>query len=322
MQTLAASLFLISFFCAIYESVGHKIVPNGTIYLGESTTLYITIPNIKRPVVWQSLNYKYECDRTCADGDDYKVTLVGNTSSLWIRNVSWKFSTWVFSDDNLQFAKIDLDINVKPEIEIKHTNCEYTVKALCSLPVTHIECRYGKEHLNFVDTVTSNCPDGQTLSNVDKLRFSKLSGNVTCTFTLDKIFREDRTLQVECDSTPWICSITFVLVCVAVLFVMITIAVIIWCIKIRNGEDSALRSCIPAIGLLSVSILLFIVMIVVVIMKCLTGKESLFSSRIPAIVLLVSLFLSLIMAGYCLFKKIRYLKLQNDGNEKEILIWT
>eukprot|EP00106_Octopus_bimaculoides_P002347 XP_014769789.1 PREDICTED: uncharacterized protein LOC106868859 isoform X1 [Octopus bimaculoides] len=303
------------------ESIGHDIVPNGTIYLGESVTLYITVPNMKRPVVWKSLNYKYECDRTCADGVDYKVTQTGNISTLWIRNVSWKFSTWIFYDDNLHYAQINLDINVKPKIEIKQTSCEYKVMALCSLPPTHIECLYDKKHLKFTDTVKSNCSDGKTISNVGTLKFSKFSGNVNCSFTLAKIFSEYRMLQIECEGPdPWICPTTIVLLCVSVLFIIMTIAVIIWCQKNGNGEDSVPRICLTAIVLLSVSVLLFILMIIVIIFKCIKGKESLSGSQTPAIVLLVTVLISLIIAGFCLLKNIIHLKIQKTGNEKKRLI--
>ncbi|XP_036369928.1 uncharacterized protein LOC115225115 isoform X8 [Octopus sinensis] len=88
----------------------YKITQSGIAVLNGCLTLSITIPNMKRPVVWKCDNYKYECDRTCADGPDYKVTQDGNTSTLWIKKVTKECSTWKFDDDNLNAADIDLKI--------------------------------------------------------------------------------------------------------------------------------------------------------------------------------------------------------------------
>ncbi|XP_036369924.1 uncharacterized protein LOC115225115 isoform X4 [Octopus sinensis] len=88
----------------------YKITQSGPAVLNGNLTLSITIPNMKRPVVWKCHNYKYECDRTCADGHDYKVTHLGDTSTLWIKKVTKKCSTWKFEDDNLNIGRINLKI--------------------------------------------------------------------------------------------------------------------------------------------------------------------------------------------------------------------
>ncbi|XP_029651922.1 uncharacterized protein LOC115225116 isoform X6 [Octopus sinensis] len=94
----------------------YKITQSGIAVLNRNLTLSITIPNMKRPVVWKCQNYKYECDKTCADGPDYKVTQDGDTSKLWIKKVTEKCSTWKFDDDNLNIGRIDLEIkNPKPK---------------------------------------------------------------------------------------------------------------------------------------------------------------------------------------------------------------
>ncbi|XP_052833958.1 uncharacterized protein LOC106883299 isoform X2 [Octopus bimaculoides] len=89
----------------------YKITQSGNVVLNGNVTLMITIPNMRRPVVWRCHNYKYECDRTCANGTNYKVTQSGNHSTLWIRNVTKECLTWRFDDDNLQGGTIHLKIN-------------------------------------------------------------------------------------------------------------------------------------------------------------------------------------------------------------------
>ncbi|CAI9744057.1 Hypothetical predicted protein [Octopus vulgaris] len=84
---------------------------NKNVVLGGSATLSIYIPNMKRPVVWKCENYKYECDRTCANGTEYKVTHNGNYSVLWIRKVTKECLTWMFVDDNINFGIIHLKID-------------------------------------------------------------------------------------------------------------------------------------------------------------------------------------------------------------------
>ncbi|XP_036354967.1 uncharacterized protein LOC115229017 isoform X2 [Octopus sinensis] len=89
----------------------YNITQSENVVLGRSAKLSIYIPNMKRPVVWKCGNYKYECDRTCANGHDYKVTHNGNHSVLWIRKVTKKCLTWMFVDDNINVGKIHLKIN-------------------------------------------------------------------------------------------------------------------------------------------------------------------------------------------------------------------
>ncbi|XP_014774040.2 uncharacterized protein LOC106871836 [Octopus bimaculoides] len=64
-----------------------------------------------RPVVWRCENYKYECEWTCANGRDYKVTQSGDTSTLWIRRVTERCLHWKFEDDNLNIGFIKLQLN-------------------------------------------------------------------------------------------------------------------------------------------------------------------------------------------------------------------
>ncbi|CAI9743612.1 XP_036369921.1uncharacterized protein LOC115225115 isoform X2 [Octopus vulgaris] len=111
-------LFCLLFAAFVYLSRAQKynITQSGPAVLNRNLTLSITIPDMKRPVVWKCQNYKYECDRTCADGRDYKVTHLGDTSTLWIKKVTEKCSTWRFDDYNLKAADIYLEIkNPKPE---------------------------------------------------------------------------------------------------------------------------------------------------------------------------------------------------------------
>ncbi|CAI9743624.1 Hypothetical predicted protein [Octopus vulgaris] len=111
-------------FCCLFVTFDHlsraqkyNITQSGPAVLNRNLTLSITIPDMKRPVVWKCHNYKYECDRTCANGTDYKVIHSGDTSKLWIRKVTNKCSTWKFEDDNLNIGRIDLEIkNPKPEL--------------------------------------------------------------------------------------------------------------------------------------------------------------------------------------------------------------
>ncbi|XP_036355629.1 uncharacterized protein LOC115230624 [Octopus sinensis] len=104
-------------FCYLFVTFDHlsraqkyNITQSGIAVLNGCLTLTITIPDMKRPVVWKCRNYKYECDKTCADGPDYKVTQDGDTSTLWIKKVTEKCLTWRFDDDNLNAADIDLKI--------------------------------------------------------------------------------------------------------------------------------------------------------------------------------------------------------------------
>ncbi|XP_036355633.1 uncharacterized protein LOC115230628 isoform X2 [Octopus sinensis] len=79
--------------------------------LNVSATLLIEIPNMKRPTVWKYNNYKYECDTTCANSPEYKVTQDGDISTFWIRNVIKERLTWKFEDDNLESSQFDLKMH-------------------------------------------------------------------------------------------------------------------------------------------------------------------------------------------------------------------
>ncbi|XP_029651898.1 uncharacterized protein LOC115225109 isoform X2 [Octopus sinensis] len=102
--------FCLSALFCLASAASYEIKQSGTAVLNGNVTLSITISDMERPVVWKCDNYKYECDRTCADGTDYKVTHSGDTSKLWIRKVTEKCLTWKFEDENLNVGKIDLDI--------------------------------------------------------------------------------------------------------------------------------------------------------------------------------------------------------------------
>ncbi|XP_036367318.1 uncharacterized protein LOC115232395 isoform X2 [Octopus sinensis] len=129
------------------------------------------------------------------DSSYYKVTQYNDTSTLWIANVTWENSKWFVEDDNLEFGKIDLDINVRPKIETKSTSTEHIVMAKCSHPRTTIRCYYGQERLSFTHESVSKCPDGRTFSTIGILRYPRLCGDLTCWFTIGKIFMEDRLLK-------------------------------------------------------------------------------------------------------------------------------
>ncbi|XP_014779945.1 uncharacterized protein LOC106876057 isoform X2 [Octopus bimaculoides] len=185
----------------ISRSNSYEIIPDGTAWLGENITLRISdIPNMKRPVVWQSKNYKYECDRTCANGD-HIVTQDGNVSTLTIKNISWEFSKWSFMDDNIRGALLELDIKVKPKIRINVIKeCVYNVTAQCSLPVTLIQCFIGK---NPAATQRNKCSDKKTITNSARLNLGpSVSGQVKCIFTIDDIFEEKQFFNFTCDATP------------------------------------------------------------------------------------------------------------------------
>ncbi|CAI9743580.1 Hypothetical predicted protein [Octopus vulgaris] len=89
----------------------YEITQNNNGTLNVSVTLLIEIPNIKRPTVWKFNNYKYECDTTCANSPEYKVTQDGDISTFWIRNVIKERLTWKFEDDNLESSQFDLKIH-------------------------------------------------------------------------------------------------------------------------------------------------------------------------------------------------------------------
>ncbi|CAI9722445.1 Hypothetical predicted protein [Octopus vulgaris] len=188
----------------ISRSNSFEIIPNGTAWLGESIALSTSeIPDMKRPIVWRSKNYKYECDRTCASGE-YTVTQDGNTSTLIIKSISWEFSKWSFTDDNLNGAKLELDIKVKPKLEIKVIrNCIYNVTAQCSLPATRIECYIRKIPTEFIAIQRNTCPDGKTVTNDVILNVSSsATGKVECIFTMKDLFKEKRFIDFQCAASP------------------------------------------------------------------------------------------------------------------------
>ncbi|CAI9718808.1 Hypothetical predicted protein [Octopus vulgaris] len=51
------------------------------------------------------------------------------------------------------------------------------------------------ERLSFTHESVSKCPDGRTFSTIGILRYPRLCGDVTCSFTIGKIFMEDRLLK-------------------------------------------------------------------------------------------------------------------------------
>ncbi|XP_036358517.1 zinc finger protein 239-like [Octopus sinensis] len=83
----------------------------GSIWLGETLKLFINIPNMNRPIVRQVHNFRYECGRRCANSDYYKVTQYNDTSTMWMRSVTWEISKWCTYDDNLECGEIELDMN-------------------------------------------------------------------------------------------------------------------------------------------------------------------------------------------------------------------
>ncbi|XP_029654121.1 uncharacterized protein LOC115227428 isoform X1 [Octopus sinensis] len=96
----------------------YEIIQNDNGALSVSATLLIKIPNMLRPTVWKFNNYKYECDRTCANSPEYRVTQDGDISTFWIRNVTKERLTWKFEDDNLESSKFDLKIHSSTRTEI------------------------------------------------------------------------------------------------------------------------------------------------------------------------------------------------------------
>ncbi|XP_014790131.1 uncharacterized protein LOC106883582 [Octopus bimaculoides] len=108
---------ILKFFCCLsalccLASAGiYEIIQSENIKLNGEATLNITVPNMRRPVVWRCNNYKYECDRTCANGTNYKVMQSGNTSTLSITKVTEDCLTWMFADYNINFGTTDLKIS-------------------------------------------------------------------------------------------------------------------------------------------------------------------------------------------------------------------
>ncbi|XP_029651893.1 uncharacterized protein LOC115225106 isoform X2 [Octopus sinensis] len=97
--------------CCLASAGIYDIIQSENIKLNGKANLSITVPNMRRPVVWQCQNYKYECDRTCANGTNYQVSHSGNTSMLLIRKVTKDCLTWAFADDNINLGRTKLTIN-------------------------------------------------------------------------------------------------------------------------------------------------------------------------------------------------------------------
>uniref|UniRef100_A0A0L8I036 Uncharacterized protein n=1 Tax=Octopus bimaculoides TaxID=37653 RepID=A0A0L8I036_OCTBM len=89
----------------------YKIIQSENVVLNKSTTLRIVVPNMRRPVAWSCGNYRYECDTTCINSPDFKVTQSENSSTVWIRKVTKDSLSWTFYDLNFNSGKIDLNIN-------------------------------------------------------------------------------------------------------------------------------------------------------------------------------------------------------------------
>ncbi|XP_014780518.2 uncharacterized protein LOC106876468 [Octopus bimaculoides] len=66
---------------------------------------------MRRPVVWQCQNHKFECDLTCANNNEFKVFQTGNGSLLWIRQVTEECLTWKFEDANINGGIIHLKLS-------------------------------------------------------------------------------------------------------------------------------------------------------------------------------------------------------------------
>ncbi|CAI9743493.1 Hypothetical predicted protein [Octopus vulgaris] len=112
MMDLFKLVLLLLMTCAVFTNTYPKeITEIGIAVRNRNFILRIKIPNIRQPVVWLFHNYKYECDRTCADGPDYEVANSGGTPTLWIKDVTKKCLTWKFDEDNQNAADNHLKIN-------------------------------------------------------------------------------------------------------------------------------------------------------------------------------------------------------------------
>ncbi|XP_014788203.2 uncharacterized protein LOC106882146 isoform X2 [Octopus bimaculoides] len=96
----------------------YEIIQNDNGTLDVTATLQIEIPNMKRPTIWKYNNYKYECDRTCANSPEYRVTQSGNVSTFRIQSVTKERLSWKFEDYNLNYGKFDLKIHSLTRTEI------------------------------------------------------------------------------------------------------------------------------------------------------------------------------------------------------------
>ncbi|XP_029652183.1 uncharacterized protein LOC115225372 [Octopus sinensis] len=102
-------VFALCFCSAKTES--YEIIQNEIAVLGGSVAIYIHIPNMRRPVVWQCQNYKFECDVTCTNSDEFKVMQKEGYSLLWMKKVTEECLTWTFADADGNYGIIHLKIS-------------------------------------------------------------------------------------------------------------------------------------------------------------------------------------------------------------------
>ncbi|GAB1602345.1 uncharacterized protein LOC115211991 isoform X1 [Argonauta hians] len=204
MKILKLGLFSLILLGSIKGSMNARIniTQSGIPWLGENLTLTTEIFEINgTQLYWENEAAIYECDRTCYDTNNFKVTRYFNYSTLWIRSVKWTNSRWYFRNkDNRGLVK--LDIKAKPKIEMNKTkNCEYEIEAQCSLPKTEIKCF--QENVNLqINENTRNCSDGKTFTtNVQTNVTDSMNRNLTCVFNTGNIFTTSKTIEIECNMT-------------------------------------------------------------------------------------------------------------------------
>ncbi|XP_029649930.1 uncharacterized protein LOC115223473 isoform X2 [Octopus sinensis] len=96
MNILRNCLFLVCIYKGVAKS--YKIFQNEPVELGQSVLLSTEeIPNLRTPFHWSCANRRYECDKTCLDHEDFKVTNGGNSSTFWIRSVRKECLKWKFN---------------------------------------------------------------------------------------------------------------------------------------------------------------------------------------------------------------------------------
>ncbi|XP_052824926.1 uncharacterized protein LOC106869802 isoform X3 [Octopus bimaculoides] len=88
----------------------HNITQSEIVELGQCVALHIEVPGLKRPFKWFSKCGKFECDTTCANGSDFRLTQNVNTCTLWIGNVTSECLKWYFEDSVLNTGCIKLQI--------------------------------------------------------------------------------------------------------------------------------------------------------------------------------------------------------------------
>ncbi|GAB1602944.1 uncharacterized protein LOC115211991 isoform X1 [Argonauta hians] len=200
MDIFKLNFFLLIIPCLTSGLNNIKILQSGTAWLGESLTLTARKQSSvsSKSVRWMSSGSTFECDRSCFNTPDVKVTRNNNGSTLWLRNVSWQLSQWRYRDDS-NYGKINLEIKVKPNIFMyQNKTCELNVEARCSLPETEIECFQGQNHVQFTENSTRICSDN--LSTSTRLTFNvQKSGDLTCKFTIPQLFETNETEQIQCE---------------------------------------------------------------------------------------------------------------------------